>query len=337
MARLEISQFGAIDRLDLELPRVAILVGPNASGKTSVLHALAAVLDPVRPRTVGRIRNAKPLLPAFADRRRRAGASGSIRYREGAGSSELRWSGAEQPDWQRAGTTPAVALFGPERDHMLRTVPLRTTPFMDPSGEGLADAFASLSDAQKDGVLALVRSANPRVTGFSLDRVEVNETVLVEEQDGSEHTSRRKVGVGFTLRIQEGSTSLGSDQTSDGTLWATALGTLLQSSASAGDVVILVDDLDRDLHPRAQYEVARALRASVLEHPQLRLVATTHSPFLLNAFEPGEVFVMHRDDEGAVAARLLADHPEWEKRWKGQLEAGELWSWAQESWVHGAP
>jgi hypothetical protein len=50
VARITIDQFGAIEHLDLQLPRVAVLVGANASGKSSVLHAIHGVLGPLRDR-----------------------------------------------------------------------------------------------------------------------------------------------------------------------------------------------------------------------------------------------------------------------------------------------
>jgi predicted ATPase len=231
---------------------------------------------------------------------------------------------------------PTASLFAPDRDHLLKPVPLRVSPQMEPNGEGMADALATLSDERKREVLELVRVANPRVTGFEHPRLEVTESVLTEDaNDGREYYSKRKLGVGFSLELREGQAVLRGEQASDGTLWAVALGTLLQTSAGTSEHVLLVDDLDRDLHPRAQFDVAKALREIVLSQPATSLVATAHSPFLLNAFEPDEVFVLLRGEGGRVSARPLAEHPEWAK-WRGQLETGEFWSWAEESWVDGA-
>ena len=335
MATVEIENFGPIERLKLDLPKVAVLVGANACGKSSVLHAVHGVLGAVHP--LGKA--AQRLAAGVAERRREGPGETVVRFTSAVGArTEVRWTQPNAPAWSGAlQRRPGATMFAPTRDGLLKVVPLRTEVRIEPSGAGIADALAALSDEGRDAVLRLVQRAHPRLSKFQLRRVQVKETVVSVDRDtGDESNVTRDVGAGFALELVEGSLVLPADRASDGTLWALGLGALLQTGlTSAEPHVLLVDDLDRDLHPRAQVEVARALRTIIQARPELSLIATAHSPFLLNAFAPEEVFVLHRAEAGGVRARSLADHPEWPK-WKDQLEAGEFWSWAAEAWVDDA-
>ena len=48
ITRLRISNFRSIEELDLEPGAITILVGPNGSGKTNVIHAIAFLRDAIK-------------------------------------------------------------------------------------------------------------------------------------------------------------------------------------------------------------------------------------------------------------------------------------------------
>ena len=56
--------------------------------------------------------------------------------------------------------------------------------------------------------------------------------------------------------------------------------------------VVLVDEIDLHLHPRWQRRVVDDLKAAF---PRLQFIATTHSPFILQSLEPGEVIDLDAD------------------------------------------
>jgi hypothetical protein len=65
----------------------------------------------------------------------------------------------------------------------------------------------------------------------------------------------------------------------------------------------------------------------------LQVVATTHSPYMLDELEPSDVQAFALRDDGTVASKRLSAHPE-AKRMEGTLRAGQLWSLDPErSWV----
>jgi predicted ATP-dependent endonuclease of OLD family len=69
------------------------------------------------------------------------------------------------------------------------------------------------------------------------------------------------------------------------------------------------------------------------EFEDLQIVATTHSPYILDELDPSDVYAFALRDDGTVASRRLSAHPEAEKT-RGTLKAGQLWSLDPErDWV----
>ncbi|HET7504626.1 MAG TPA: AAA family ATPase [Kofleriaceae bacterium] len=120
---------------------------------------------------------------------------------------------------------------------------------------------------------------------------------------------------------------------SHGTLIVVALLAILHGEHRPN--LILLDDFDHALHPRAQMELVRMLkRLLALEaFTDVQVVATTHSPYMLDELEPSEIQVFALRDDGTVASRRLSEHPEAAKT-RGALAAGQLWSLDPErDWV----
>lgn len=100
--------------------------------------------------------------------------------------------------------------------------------------------------------------------------------------------------------------------------------------------LILLDDIDRGLHPKAQGEVIGLLRGILIQNPELQIVATTHSPYLLDHLRPEEVRLTTLADDGTVSVAGLTEHPDFDK-WKDEMAPGEMWSLFGEKWVGELP
>jgi predicted ATP-dependent endonuclease of OLD family len=80
-------------------------------------------------------------------------------------------------------------------------------------------------------------------------------------------------------------------------------------------------------------ELVRLLKRMLDENPNLQIVATTHSPYILDELDPSEIVAFALRDDGTVAQKRLSEHPQAEKM-KGALSAGQLWSLDPErDWV----
>lgn len=94
--------------------------------------------------------------------------------------------------------------------------------------------------------------------------------------------------------------------------------------------IVLIDELDLHLHPRWQYHVVDDLREMF---PEVQFVATTHSPFVIQAMRSGEELIVLDGDSmasvdnlgiEAIAVRIMGvDHPEASPRYMRMLEAAK--------------
>ena len=96
--------------------------------------------------------------------------------------------------------------------------------------------------------------------------------------------------------------------------------------------LMLVDDLDLGLHPKAQRKLLPMICAILDEVPDLQIVATTHSPYIVDELDPQEVRVTWAGEGGITTCARLDEHPDLE-RWKDEMWPGEFWSLVGEQWV----
>ncbi len=91
---------------------------------------------------------------------------------------------------------------------------------------------------------------------------------------------------------------------SDGTLKMLAYLMLLYDPAPPS--FIGIEEPENFLHPRLLEDLAEECRAA---SSRTQVLATTHSPFFLNALRPREVRVLWRDDQGYTRSQRAADLP----------------------------
>jgi len=72
-------------------------------------------------------------------------------------------------------------------------------------------------------------------------------------------------------------------------------------------------------------EFIRVIQQLLKGEQNIQIVATTHSPYILDELDPSDVHVFALGDDDAVVVKRLSDHPEAEKM-KGALSASQLWS-----------
>jgi len=141
-----------------------------------------------------------------------------------------------------------------------------------------------------------------------------------------------RAGYELVFDTDSGTGIRGADM-SDGTLVLLALLTMLRSPMRPR--LLLLDGLEDALHPTAQMVLTKFLRKLVEDDPKLQIIATTHSPFVIDCIPPESVLVFAKGPDGTTGVRSLAEHPE-AKRFHGQLASGQLWTLDdEETWVFG--
>ena len=83
-----------------------------------------------------------------------------------------------------------------------------------------------------------------------------------------------------------------------------ALANPLLDNPLHGAGVVLIDELELHLHPKWQREVPEKLRRTF---PNIQFIATTHSPFVIQALRPGELIDLDPKESGEYADRSIED------------------------------
>lgn len=213
------------------------------------------------------------------------------------------------------------------------------TPRMAANGHGLASTLAFLAGAQPeilDAIGADLATVIPGVRRIRTFRSRVKEQTLeplkVEEQVVWRTVDHTRIGDRFAIEFHRLG-NVASDLLSEGTILA--LGLITKIHEPAAPTFILLDDIDRGLHIEAQARLVDVLRRLMTTRPDLQIVCTTHSPYLLSRCLPSEVRVLALDVERHTRIRKLTDHPAFEKVKYG-FQTGEIWASLGEDWVGGS-
>lgn len=334
----------------IELGRFTVLVGPNGSGKTSVLEAIDKLAHSHHEGTV--------LVSELGD------GSGKPRFyrRQGSGpfeislqcsdggrasakaiwdpsaaqtsSSERAWNAEWTRDTQSGRNDPTfhrivelicgkTVLYRFEPALLaLPSASVEERPALANNGANTADVLASLKlddEALFDRVEQALRAVIPQVKRIRIQRQKLDDS----------GNQRGLIGQKIVLDFH-GATDIPAEDISEGTLVALALVTAV--CAGARPQIVLLDDLGLALHPTAQMELVRQLQRLLAEAPNIQILATTHSPYILDEMKPEDVVVLAPRDDGSIASKRLSEHPD--AKMSGYLTTGELWGLGSETtWV----
>ncbi|NQT85151.1 ATP-binding protein, partial [bacterium] len=98
-----------------------------------------------------------------------------------------------------------------------------------------------------------------------------------------------------------------ASQASDGLLLFLAYLTIAYAHGDVG--VLLIEEPERGVHPRRLADIVRLLRAisrGELGLPPVQVIATSHSPYLIDQCDKEEIVVFERDENDDVSATPLS-------------------------------
>jgi len=211
-------------------------------------------------------------------------------------------------------------------------------PIINDDGSNLAWSLAYLMTAEPDRfarIIEALREVVPivnrvRSRPVKLTRLE-KRTVTINKQERSYDEEREVMGQELIFDMMSG-TGLPASAVSEGTLVVLAILTLVHGSD--GVDLIMLDDVELGLHPKAQRDLMRQLRRLQEKRPKLQIIVSTHSPYVIDEFKPEEVWLFSTDSDGCAVSKRLSEHPD-AKRGLEVLTTGEFWSAEGESWVLG--
>lgn len=209
-------------------------------------------------------------------------------------------------------------------------------PQMRFDGRGLASTLAWLAGREPDTLAAIAQDLARVVPGVrriltdrKTIRETVNEAIEVEGQKIWRPVQRKLPADRFLIEFDHGP-PVPADLLSEGTVLA--LGLLTKLREPRRPRLVLLDDIERGLHIGAQVELVKVLKALLERESDLQIICSTHSPYLLDLFEPGDVLILALDEDRATHAQPLTAHPEFE-RWRYGVQTGELYAALGSAWV----
>lgn len=216
------------------------------------------------------------------------------------------------------------------------SVATTSVPRVEHDGVGLPTVLSYLLQQRDSAIEAIEADLRRIVPQFRRVHTQpkeivhvVKEFIRIDEQVIPRLQERTEPGFQLALEMAGGA-KIPADLASEGTILALGLLTILHGPMRPRHVFL--DDVDQALHPVAQAELVKAIRRILEATPDLQILCTSHSPYLLDHFEPEEIRVMRLDDQGRTVCRRLTDHPDWE-RWKGVMRSGEFWGSVGEGWI----
>lgn len=339
ISQVTIKNFKCLRDVTVNLERFTVFVGANGSGKTSFLQALDLLCRAFRtqiaqfgfPGQTGQ-------LDGEFQSNRSYGTTEEVELSCLSGETHYRYRTNPPPQQHRpsqkwAGDGAAFATdtspldwkqSQPQHGTLPNPVWLRLDPnalrtagagnhsdprLMQPTGQGLHAATASMNLEDPDLWSKLQEDLRRIVPAIRRLR----------------HTPQNEL-LFDTINAK----GLKAHQVSEGTLLTLGLLTAIHGVNKPG--VLLLDDLDRALHPKAQRELIDLLRGVQTTNPDIQIVGSTHSPYLLDRMEPNEVLVTSLREDGSTACEPLTHHPKFSK-WKDEFHPGEMWSFFGERWV----
>ena len=373
LQKLEVKNFLALRNVAIDLEPFTVIVGPNASGKSTILeaiHRLCALksgqgrvlveggdfpeklVDQPRlsPNEV-LSRNANPLIEwkvIFE-----TGEMGmTLKSENPMAPTQSQWAmnlrlplhGINQNIYYQdnpyesiashkitiAETVPDSINLRPNGQRMaLASYSPLKKPILESDGGGLATVCVNIQQEQPDTferIQAALKAVIPTIKRFRLRRVDATRKNYVNREPNPDWT-----GIAEELLFDfEDASDVPAKYVSEGTLLALCI--LTAAARFEGEAVVLIDDLERGLHPRAVHDLVKTLRKLQEVNPQLQIIATSHSPYVLDQLQPHEVRVVTRDAELGTVVGRLSDHPNFEK-WQSAMLPGEFWSHVGEDWL----
>lgn len=314
---VRIQGFGCARDVTLELTQLHALIGPNDSGKSTVLAAIRTACELI---SVGQeaLRSEGRLDPRGAGAAvvLAWGANRSVTCRRDANSSHWLID-IRDPSMGTSGVgfgsplprdmaVPAQGARLIRWDPDVMRMPCALIPeglplVVGERGDRLAAVYDSLLSRDRDGFLAIeaeLRRHFSTVKGIWLPALD---------------SSHKALGV----TLNDG-TKVGASEMSEGMLYWLAFAVLPYVDRTA---ILLVEEPENGLHPSRIADVVKVLR-SVSQ--RMQVIVATHSPLVINEFEPDEVTILTRDEQRGTQATRMDRTSHFQQR-RQVYALGELW------------
>ena len=331
IAAVHFRNFKALRSAAVKLGPFNLFIGPNGSGKTSLIQAL------LRLRTLSALpvvhthdlKGQKPdgpqiefhFNPPFQN----------VRVTLGCNSDELVCNllVVDHTPTLTDSSPPGLSGEGQWAELRTRLQGIRAYLFDHYAMAMSAKLTDGAELASNAGNLAAVLALRRQQAPAAMKQLEEEFCRILPEFAGLDFREAGEGRVELLARLAGGSEVIAADSLSQGTLYLLAILTLAHAPSPPG--IVCLEEADRGVHPRMLREVRDALYR--LSYPSdagekrapVQVITTTHSPYLLDQFKdhPEEIVLANKQGNAATFMRLSerADLLELMK----EAHLGDLW------------
>lgn len=301
---VRIQNFGCVRDATLELTRLHALIGPNDSGKSTVLAALQTACGLTQTGSVAVVPLGS-LDSQVSMSWHVAGVRRAVELRAQGGKWDIQLSRSQDegvPFELRPAQGAMMVRWDPDSIRRASELVPEGRPLkVDERGDGIAavyDAVLSRDRVAFDEIEARVRRLFPTIKSIWLP---------------TSAGSKKSLGV-----ILNDGTRVHANAMSEGLLYWLAFAILPQISRTA---FVLVEEPENGLHPSRITEVMSVLRDISTSR---QVIIATHSPLVINELQPEEVTILTRTAEQGTRATRIDRTTHFQQREK-VYALGELW------------
>ncbi len=286
IAKVSIRNFKDISYLSLSIPQsrdptpCIMLLGENATGKSSVLQAIKLTLMPEEDRT-----RLRPVSASFTSKQRPAEIEITLDNDEIC----LLTSNARGSFEAKSPANCIVIGYGARRYFSTRPRDTRKK-YLNAT---LFDPLAMLRDP-RDWL-----GAQEKYTFNAIARA-LRSILALRDDESIIQTNRRE------LLIKTHNELIPVEHLSDGykSLFIMSIDIMREllshwDNLEVAEAIVLIDEVETHLHPRWKMRVMAALREAM---PRVQFICTTHDPLCLRGMKNGEVLLLQRDSNHEIQA-----------------------------------
>lgn len=346
---IHIENFKCFKNFDLDLGPFNVLVGPNDSGKSTLLEAIQILEAVCRNPELQNRDIAKKGLPHFPrtsfthgvdDEPIRIEANRSTTHGESAGTAALHYHGGgaktqvelKDEASEVSDTVTKTSMSRQWASHAMGRLSIYR--FVPSELREESQKFVTGGDPNSRTNLRRMRNSglgfptflhdflmNDRTRFFEMERRFYESFPAYDGLDVEDVGKGKETLWKLRFKTKFGQ-ELEASEVSDGTMLYLAY--LAIAYEAKGPTMLLVEEPENGIHHRSLEDVVSVLR-KLAEDEDKQVILTTHSPYLLDLVEPDQVKVFSKQEDGTVEARTMSDHQEVRDMTK-HFMSGTIWT-----------